>query len=562
MSIIDSIATSIGSAVRSFDLARFGETKKTARRPAFLNSMANGEKWKGGDLGAKDAAYRRAIQNSWIFQAINYKSGAVASSRMYVASDNGGLEDDLVPIKGHALDNILRKPNSLMGRGFLWRYTHWWLDLSGNSYWFLAPDAENNLAEIWPLPANLVNPFPGSKERMIDYYEYTPNGQSHPIPAEYICHFRYPNPFDYFRGMPPLVAALLPADADSAMAHWNGQFFAEDNVVPSAIINVSSGNPDVPIDPQDVEAVKEQLMSDYSASKRKTVVTGAFDMAVQLLGWNAKDMDFLAGREFSRDEIYGDLGLPPGMLDKNATEANATVMDNIFKEKTLWPLLTDIYADSITSQIIVPWYGSGQVAAFQDVRPVNEQQKLQEATASTQDMTRMERRKRFWNLGPLGDDRDNEIPGAASAPQPGYDTGYPQLPNPQNAVIPSARSLDSDILADLRRWKRLALKSLEAGKPAAIEFRSTAIPADMMDAISAELKSAGDATDVKDLFAQWMTGEASTKAVPFGGKLNTRDDPFKPVKRVAERDLETAILEYFADLAARIKENVSEPGTF
>ena len=68
-----------------------------------------------------------------------------------------------------------------------------------------------------------------------------------------------------------------------------------------------------------------------------------------------------------------------------------------------------------------------------------------------------------------------------------------------------------------------------------------------------------DWDDVKDLFDQWMRGEASTKAVPFrltGNGSSTRDDPFKPVKRVAEAELESTLMQYFRELADRIKEQV------
>ena len=570
MPILDSLASSIGSAVRSFQIAAQGSQTK-AHRPMFLNSVADSEKWKGGDLGQKDAAYKRAMQNSWIYTALHFKSNELAAGRLSIVRNETGLEGDAVPVKNHPFTRILRRPNQLMGRGLLWQYSQWWLDLSGNAYWFLAPDEDNNLAEIWPLPANAVNPFPGDKERLVDYYEYTVNGRLWKIPAEYICHFRYPNPYDYFRGLSPLVAALLPSDADSAMAHWNGAFFGTGNVMPSAIINVSSGIPGTAdaIDPQDMEAIKESLTSgEYAASARRTVVTNAYDMAVNILGWNAKDMDFLAGRSFTKDEILNIMGIPPGMLDKNATEANATTGDNVFKEKTLWPLMTTIYAETITSQILERWYTPGEEAAFDDIRPINKMQLLQEAAASTSDMTRMERRARFWNLPPLGDERDNEIPGAGPTAQPvdpaALGGGFP-VPNMQNAAPAPVRSLvlSKNALADLRRWKDVTIKSIKENSEPRLEFISDHIPFDVRTQVLIGLTHAETPDQVKSIFAPWMPGEASTKASPFpliGTGLSThKDDPFLHVKRMTESELEQALREYFAGLAVRVGEQVEEP---
>jgi HK97 family phage portal protein len=560
MPILNTIASSLGSAVKAFQVALNGE-RRPVRRPAFLNTVAESEKWKGGDLGAKDAAYKRAVQNSWIYTSIDYKARELSAGRMYVSRNESGTEDGGVIVPNHPLTRILRKPNSLMGRGYLWRYTQWWLDLSGNAYWFLAPDEDDCLAEVWPIPANAVNPVPGDKERLVDYYEYTVNGRVFPIPAEYICHFRYPNPFDYFRGLAPLVAAMLPADSDSAMAHWNGEFFGSSNVMPSSVINLSSGNPNQPLDPQDVEQVREVLSSDFSASARRTVITSAYDMAVQLLGWNAKDMDFLAGRQFSKEEVYGIYGMPAGLLDKNATEANATTADNVFKEKTLWPLMQTVYADTITSQIIDNWYrGESLEAAFEDIRPVNKAQKMQEAGVSLTDLTRAERRKRYWDLPPLGDARDNEIPGAA---QPMPQTNPPQqpsfnglVPSIQSAVAAPARALHPDVLADLRRWKDVNAKSLGKGRGIRTDFVSTHIPASMKAAIIEELETPD--INARDVFEKWMRGEASTKAAPFGQTSLTRDDPFGKIKRAAEGELEDQLNAYFEDLAQRIQEQVTD----
>ena len=562
MPILDALATTIGSAVRAYQTALHGEVK--TRRPAFLNDMAQAEKWKGGDLGEKDAAYRRSLQNSWIYTAINYKANELASGRLYVAKSLGGLDDDTTPLPAHPFTRLLNRPNPLMGRGFLWQYTHWWQDLAGQSFWFLAPDEYGYLGEIWPLPANLVNPFPGDNERMVDYYEYTPNGRMWRIPAEYICHFRYPNPYDYYRGLSPLIAALLPADADSAMAHWNGAFFGSQNVMPSAVVNVSSGVPGQTLDPQDVEAIKEQLTSgEYAATQRRTVVASAYDMAVSVLGWSAKDMDFLAGREFTKEEILNIYGIPAGLLDKNATEANATVADNVFKEKTLWPLMTNVYADSITAQILDRWYAPGIMAMFKDIRPVNKAQLIQEASASLPDLTRAERRARFWNLKPLGDERDKEIPGAAQpAPYPPVQD-VPELSNPQNAVPPAARSLvlSQAALSDLRRWKEVAAKSLKNGKRPP-EFVSQTIPVSVSDGLRADLLQARTADDARQIFQRWTSGEASTKAAPFptGQPSNTRsgDDPYQPVKQASAQELEIALNLYFGELAQRIAEQVGE----
>ena len=493
MSFITKMASEIGKAVAAYHLA---QCQVNARRPGFLSSMAEERKWNGGQLGARDAAQRRAIQSSWVYTAINRKAMDVSAAQLYVEYNPEGLEDTGKPVRGHPYLQIMRRPNPVMSPSFLWQYTHWWQDLDGNSYWFLAPDGWGELAEIWPLPAGMCRAFPGDKERFVDYYEYQANGRIYQIPAEYICHFQYPNPFDLFHGLSPLVAGMLPVDADLAMAKWNGQFFSSDNVMPSAVISLGSGNPQAPIDQADIDKVAEELRSDYGASRRKTVITNAQEMAAQLLGWSAKDMDFLNGRNFGKEEIYQIFGLPLGMMDKNVTEANATVSDNIYKEKTLWTLL-GLYAGQQTAQITIPFYGEGYHVKYRDIRPVLRQLDLQEASVSANDLTIDERRKRYWKLPPLPNGRGDKLASEVQTPMfSNFDTFGDQVDNPTNS-IPDKQP---NAIQELRLWRGKAIKSINSGKGAAVGFTSEAIPPELKAFIGASLECAETAEDVKAIF--------------------------------------------------------------
>ena len=497
MNLAERMAYGLGKTLHAF---RSGLTADEPRaiRPGFLGATAEAGKWRGGAFNPdKQAAQQRAIQNSWVFTAINEKAMEISKGRLGVYRDDGVTEDGEL-IVGHPFTRILRRPNPLMGRSFMWQYSHWWQDLDGSNFWFLAPDDMGELAEIWPLPANAVAVWPGSAERMVDYYEYQANGMIYKIPAEYICHFRYPNPSDIFRGLSPLVAAMLPVDSDSAMARWNGGFFGSDNVMPSAVINLSSGNPNAPLDPADVDAVKSQLEDEYAASRRKTIVTNAYQMAVNLLGWNAKDMDFLGGRQATKDEIYQILGYPPGYADKNSTESNSTVGYAKFMERIY--AIHGLYAEQITAQIIHRFYGDDLEARFADVRPINQDMRLREADASKSDMTINERRKRFWNLPPHPDgDKLPDPVGQAGPISAGLEDGFAAdvLPQVGNALMESTRGLRE---VDLKNWRGKAIKSLKLGQTAAVPFVSRAIEPQLADAIADGLACAEQAQDVTLIF--------------------------------------------------------------
>jgi hypothetical protein len=233
------------------------------------------------------------------------------------------------------------------------------------------------------------------------------------------------------------------------------------------------------------------------------VVTNAYQMAVSLLGWNAKDMDFLGGRAATKDEIYQIMGYPPGYADKNATESNTTVGYAKFMERIFGTL--GLYAEQITSQIIIPWYGGlsdGQEleARFVDVRPINKDMVLREADSAKSDMTINERRKRFWNLPPRPDGDSLPAPiGQAGPISAGVQDGFSQnlLPTPMNALPEGTRAL---VELDLKNWRTKAVKSLKIGGPAAVKFSSKSIPANLIEAIGEGLECAQGQGDVREVF--------------------------------------------------------------
>jgi HK97 family phage portal protein len=428
MNTLERIANNLGRAAGAFK-AGLGANVKRARA-GFIGAWAEAGKWVGGDYSRR-GAQRRAMLNSWVYTAIEMIMRESSAAKFGVVQQTD-VDDEPVAVRNHPLEKLLRRPNPWIGRSFLWQYTIAWLMLDGNAYWFVSLDDYGRPIEIWPLPAQDVEVRPGDSERFIDEYWYTANGTRFEIPTEYIVHFRLPNPFDIFRGLSPLTAAMLAVDSDTAMARWNGAFFGRDNVMPSAIINLSSGVPGASIDQTDLNALKEELRTEYVAAARKTAVVSADTMQAMLLGWNAKDMDFFNGRQFTKEEIYAILGVPAGLLDKNATEANAVTADKVFKEKTIWPLLT-LIAEQMTVELVAPFYGPDLEALFDDIRPADRALQLQEDTASRETLTIDERRKRFWKLDPLPDGRGAKTAVESGAP------AFPPLSTASQAVIDQAQ---------------------------------------------------------------------------------------------------------------------------
>lgn len=490
---LDKLAESLGSAMGTYQKAL--HTARFGRRHQFFTSLADEGRWRTRS-GQEEIAQRRAMQNSWVFAAVALIARTVSAAEFQVVKYQG-VDKKPVQVPNHDLEEMLRRPNPYMGGSFLWRYSSWWLELDGNSYWWFGLDPMGRLAEIWPLPAEDIEIVPGDAENLIKAYEYTVQGTPYEIPAEYVLHFMLPNPHDIFRGMSPLVAAILAADSDIAMSRWNARFFGRDNVMPSAIINLSSGDAEQPIDPADADALREDLKAKYTAFDRKTAVTTAYKLEVEQLGWNPRDMDFLQGRQFSKEEIYEIYGIPGGLYDKNATYANSENARRVFNNWTLWPLLV-LIAEQMTAQLVVPFYGDEYAGSFADVRMEAREAIISELGVAGSYLTIDEVRGDFYKKKPLPDDRGKLTATEAQAQQTAFggpeeewaEQGPPeeppeeqdergQLPEGERPPMEKPQRLTGPeqlAVADVKRWRRKALNYIKKGKPVPISFVSDVIP--------------------------------------------------------------------------------------
>lgn len=515
--LIVNAASTIGSAAGAYQKAKDSMLKK----PEFVQGLSSASQWSGGSLQNTEQAQLRAARNSWYYTGVNLKALDLSSSKIDIYNNPSGLEDEGEKAEGHPFLKVLRRPNPYMGKSLLMQYTEWWMDLQGEAFWFIEPDGSNGIKGIWPLPSNTMD------------IEFTPDGKNieryviklqrwYYVDPNYVIHFKYPNPWDFFRGLPPLIAFMLTVDADLAMKTWNGAFFGKDNVMPSAVISLGSGDPANLFDQKDVDAVTEDLRNEYSAIKRKTVVTNANSMSVALLGYNSKDMDFLAGMGWNKEEILWAIGVPSGMVDKNSTEANAKVGNKIFKDN-MWGI-KGLIADEITSQLLQPFYADTLEARFEDDRIYNRDLELKEAALAKDAMTREAWAEKYFGvtLGPNDvtmsegkaqqtaemDAAKNAQPDKGS--QPAKEKEIVKKPNAGTSnTIPgsntTSKSMQEIILEDeLTRLRTKAINYFKNGNIKSLKFQSEMIGKEMMQNILSDLHGAEIKSDIDVIIDYWQ----------------------------------------------------------
>lgn len=483
-----------------------------------------------------------AVQSAWVYRNINAIARELSVATLQVKRLKPGAEDE--DIQNHPLELLWEKPNEFMGRSFLMQFWAWQLLLSGEAYLYLCPVGEGRY-EIWPVPSWMMEPAAHEKE-FIDAYLFKagPQAQTWRIPRELIIYSRLPNPFDIRRGLSPLVAAMVEVTGDLAMARWNTNYFDKENATPTGVIAV----PRDTLDP-DLARIRLEIQDFFGQGKRRVAVARAGDLTWTAFQTTQKDMEFLAGREFTSKLIDTIFGIPEGFWSKDATRANSEGAKATMIENAVWPHLV-LWAEDWNSQGGL-MLRDDERASFDDIRPRNRSMELQEFGAYQTVRVLNELRAMIGDK-PLDDPRglmlvaeinkgtplpatpaaeeteayiaEQEAAVAEEAPEeegdilPEEDAALPPeeegelLPVEEEEVSPvkhinwNAVNLlrewrtEDAAAVDLGRWERKALKGLKRFGKAAVNFESLVIPLPEQERIIAGLRRATTVEEVKAVF--------------------------------------------------------------
>lgn len=469
---------------------------------------------------------KAAAASAWVYSDVRAIANEVSTAELSIKQATGGGDEDVdQEVENHPFEDLWVRPNPFMGRSFLMQYWTWQLELLGKAYLFFAP-VDNDLAEIWPVPSLFLTPE-GDAQTFIKRYKFQIRPDVPPIyiDPQFICYSRFPNPFNIRDGMSPLVAAFLAVETDAAMGHWNRDFFGKDNAVPTSIVSL----PKETSKPQ-YELVKAELFEFFGSGQRRTAVIRAGDMDVQTITAMQKDMEFISGRGFSREEIDRVYGIPGGYWSATSNRANANHAKGTLIDNAVWPLLVMLHED-LNTQIIPHWYGDQFTADFEDIRPRDQEMDLKELEAHKSHWTIAELREHdkkkplndwrdtlFLVQVPAGTTTDPALKPPAPVIMPGGVPSGPALPDNaplDSAVTPADVTTPAAMVgkaADLVKWQRKALKRLRDGKQAQCPFESEYIDDEESTLIVTALAEATSEEAVKAAFGSMAGRQQDDRA--------------------------------------------------
>lgn len=409
----------------------FGYTKTAtiANPPAWLTASAEAERWEiplDGGLPESQAELYQKL--SWVQIAVAAVAQMAATTALGVQQLTG---EEASAVPNHPLELLLKRPNPLDSRYEFMEATFAYKLITGNAYWWLNRTSEDRPpAELWLLPPHKIRPVPDQRMYLRGYVYDAGFGREIALEPWEVVHFRRFHPLSRWQGLSPLEALEMTTKGDLAMQRWNTNYFAKDNAKPAGALAYAD-----PIDDASWGRMKSDIRDQHGGTKRSLMMlrnVGKGGVSWLNMAMSQKDMEFLAGRTFNKEEIFSLYA--PGLssvLAVNATEANATTGKGTFVEMAVWPQLTSV-AEKITNDLL-PAYGDNLVVQFDDIRVTDRQLLLSEQAAYERVHTIDEVRAKFYQADPLGDERGNLLIGEIGK---GLTNAEPAQPEPTPTPAP------------------------------------------------------------------------------------------------------------------------------
>ncbi len=311
------------------------------------------ETWKHAQLWQKGLDQPEGLNDPYANHAavatgisIFCEDAAILPWDIYQTPDGQCASTTLIPEIGselmpkHPLIALWNNPNEHMTGNQLWVGTYISYKVFGEAWWYY-PDV------VMPLPnqpssvdrftgkgtIDLLDPRsviakPSEKDsNKIDWFQRI-DGVDHLLNSDRLTQFKRWNPYDPIRGLSELQALLAEIAGDQAAANWNVQFFGKQNGVPTGLL-IPGVDGDSLGEPQEREILRR---FNVRHGGRRGVGMLPAGWTWENIGIEHKKMDFKELRGYSREQIFGMIGVPPfraGVLE-GANFANAREQDRVY----------------------------------------------------------------------------------------------------------------------------------------------------------------------------------------------------------------------------------------
>lgn len=267
---------------------------------------------------------------------------------LYRDSDSRTPGADVQVPSAHPAQVLLDHPNPFWSRQRFWQMVESSLGLYGSAPVAIFRDARGQPAELWWLHPARFRAVP-DRSRYIQGYLYSRDGVDVAFAPRDILWFRYPNPADEHAPLSPIAALRMTIEMNRDAMRFNRRFFQNDATPGRTYIQAKADFSE----PQ-LEAIRlrwEKNFKDTGQAHRLAIMDNSCEL--KTLGMAQREMEFVEGLRFSKEEICGAYGLSPILIGdlRMATLNNFQAAKASFWDEALLPEM-ELLESEVTASLL------------------------------------------------------------------------------------------------------------------------------------------------------------------------------------------------------------------
>lgn len=289
----------------------------------------------------------------YVYACISAIAESVARTEFFVVKEDSvkGVQR----IDNHEVNRLLNNPNPDLSGFQLREMTQTHLELTGESFWYLATgETTKKPREVYLLRPDLMYvSFDKETGLVTGYVLKKTDGTQVPFEKEEIIHFKMPNPANPYRGLGTVEAGILYIQTEEYASTWSRNYIYN-NATPAGVVSLPGT-----VEKDEFEKIKRQWKEDYGTLDKagKLVFVRGKEVQFTKLGSNLSDVALGELKRMTRDDIMTIFRVSKpilGIVD-DVNLANGKNAKRIFLENVIEPKDMRI-ADTLNSQLM-PRYG-------------------------------------------------------------------------------------------------------------------------------------------------------------------------------------------------------------
>lgn len=240
---------------------------------------------------------------------------------------------------------LFEKPNENTSRFEMWEQTVSYLNLYGESFWYL----NDAISRSIPAEIHVLNP---RKMKHILKDNKTLTGWIYdnemPMKPEEVIHFKLFS-LGKFRGVSPIDVVRIELDSDYYASKYNKVFF-ENSALPATLIEAEKGMTE-----QEAKLLIKMWNSSHQGYNKAHKTGLLLGGKMNNVSMTQKDMEYLEGRREIRDRVLALLGVHKVIagFTEGVNRATAETARMLFWQDTLRPMLIRIQ-EKLNAEFFVP----------------------------------------------------------------------------------------------------------------------------------------------------------------------------------------------------------------